>query len=188
MKRSPILLGSQRKVAPKNEKNIPDMEDEEWDLQYDLKKPDEIIIADDTIAHQFFGDSIFAAPQEDILEAFYAQLGSRRLSSLIKEEYKTSVEVKDAKAASDIRQLILERLPLFLHEHTHAKTRVSYSWLISSGNFVVKAFGKLGVTKSLYFGSLKLEKTQEASAVAKRVAYGPIQLWLANNAQVDMYE
>lgn len=44
------------------------MEEEEWDLQYDLKRPDEIVIADDAIGHQFFGDALFAAPQEDILE------------------------------------------------------------------------------------------------------------------------
>lgn len=122
------------------------------------------------------------------LLGFYIALGSRRLSSLVKEEHKTSVEIKDSKLSSDIRSLILERLPLFLHEHTHAKTRVSYNWLTSDANFVVKTFGKVVVTKSLVFGTLRLEKTQEASAVAKRFGYGAIQLWLAGNAQVDMYE
>lgn len=68
MRKAPILLGSQRKGLS-NEKSSKNGElDEEWDLQYDLKKPDEIIVADDTIAHQFFGDSLFSAPQEDILE------------------------------------------------------------------------------------------------------------------------
>lgn len=69
MKRSAVLLGSQRKPRKKNSKDDEDdFEEEDVDLQYDLRKPDEIIIADDTHAHQAFGDSFFTAPQEDILE------------------------------------------------------------------------------------------------------------------------
>lgn len=121
--------------------------------------------------------------------AFYAQLGSRRLSSLVKEEYQSSAEVKNSKIAVDTRALILERLPLFLHEHSHARTRVSYSWLTSTINFVVKTYGKLSVTKSLTFGDLRLSRKQDASAVAQRTGNsGPIQLWIAGNAQIDMYE
>lgn len=69
MKKTPILLGTQRKLT-KNEKApvSRDLDEEEWDLQYDLKRPDQIVIADDTNAHQLFGDSLFTAPQEDILE------------------------------------------------------------------------------------------------------------------------
>lgn len=64
-----MLLGSQRKPRKKNSKDDEDdFEEEDVDLQYDLRKPDEIIIADDTHAHQAFGDSFFTAPQEDILE------------------------------------------------------------------------------------------------------------------------
>lgn len=135
---------------------------------------------------------------------FYILLGSRRLSSLVKEEYKTTAESKDLRTAADIRALILERLPLFLHEHTHAKTRVTYSWLNHEAHFIVTSFGKLSVTKTLNFGDLRTSRTQEASAVAKRIGSGPIHLWyaecflphllnlnvyrLAGNAQVDMYE
>ena len=84
--------------------------------------------------------------------------------------------------------MILERLPLFLHEHTHAATRVSFSWLSANKNFVVKAFGKLGVVKSLHHNNLNLSRKQDASAVARRNGSGPIELWIAGNAQVDMYE
>lgn len=66
MKRSPVLLGSQRKRQKQN--NSKDLDDDEWELQYDLKKPDQIIIADDSNTHQLFGESLFTAPQEDILE------------------------------------------------------------------------------------------------------------------------
>lgn len=107
---------------------------------------------------------------------------------MIKEDYKTSIEVKDSKVSADTRALLLERLPLFLHEHTHTRTKVSYNWMTTETNFVVKTFGKLLVTKSLTYGDVRLSRSHDASAVAKRFGYGPIQLWLAGNAPVDMYE
>ncbi|KAG6829550.1 hypothetical protein H0H92_004219 [Tricholoma furcatifolium] len=191
MKKAAILLGSMRKPRKVDQKGdgADDLDEDDWDLQYDLRKAEEIIIADDTHALQAFGDSFFTAPQEDILEAFYSQMGSRRLSSLVKEEYQPSSEIKQSKIAAETRALILERLPLFLHEHSHARTRVSYTWLTSQVNFVVKTYGKISVKKSLTFGSLRLSRHQDASAVAQRSGNtGPIHLWIAGNAQVDMYE
>ena len=66
MKRAPILLGSQRKTSGE------ELDDEEeWDLQYDLRLPEDIVIADDTVALQFFGHALFTAPQEDQLEGVF---------------------------------------------------------------------------------------------------------------------
>ncbi len=115
-------------------------------------------------------------------------LGSPKLSSLIREEYRTSAEIKDAKASRELRALVLERLPLFLHEHTNNRTKVQYSWLNNERNFVVRTFGKLTVMKYLNFGSTHLSRDQDASATAKRPGTGPVELWLAGNSQVDMYE
>jgi hypothetical protein len=105
MKTAPILLGMQRKLRRETKSGHQQSnsieDDDDWVMQYDLKKPDQVIIADDTNAYQVFGDSIFTAPQEDILEgsclpiglleqltpslpAFYVQLGSPRLGSLLK--------------------------------------------------------------------------------------------------------
>lgn len=119
---------------------------------------------------------------------FYASLGSRRLSTVVREEYKVSSERSDTKTASDVRALVLERLPLFLHEHTHTRTKVSLSWLSDAHNFKVKVFAKLVVSKTLDYGSGKTTRTLDASAAAKRVGTGPIELWLSASAQVDMYE
>lgn len=119
---------------------------------------------------------------------FYFELGSRRLSSLIKDEFKTTTEIKHTRKAVEVRSLILERLPLFLHEHTHTQTRVPYTWLNQDQNFVVRAFGKLTVVKSLLYGQTRISKHQDASAIAFRDGRGPIQLWLAGNDLVDMYE
>lgn len=99
------------------------------------------------------------------------------------------MELKDAKKSLDTRELILERLPLFLHEHSHGEqTRVKFEWLNSQENFSVKTFGKLEVEKSLTHDELRLYKKQEASAVASKTRTGSLQLWLAGHSQIDMYE
>jgi len=41
----------------------------DWDLQDDLLQPSEVVIVDDTNAYQLFGDRIFCAPQDDIIES-----------------------------------------------------------------------------------------------------------------------
>jgi len=110
------------------------------------------------------------------------------LSSLVREDYKTTAEILSSRIGPEIRHLILERLPLFLHEHPQSRTKVSFNWLNEEKNFVVKVFGKLLVTKSLQYGNIRHVESNEASAVAKREGRGPIELWLAGNTQVDMYE
>jgi hypothetical protein len=180
-------------------------DEDDWDLQDDLLPPNKVAIADDTNAYQLFGDRIFCAPQEDILERTYSGclgllcvahlllelylfLGSPRLSSLVKEDYRTTGEVSHSKIGTETRHLILERLPLFLHEHPQSRTKVSFNWLNEDKNFIVKVFGKLLVTKSLHHGDSRFSESNEASAVAKREGRGAIELWLAGNTQVDMYE
>ena len=67
MKRSNVLLGSRRvKISGTRTSNEGDEDD--WDLQDDLLQPNKVAIADDTNAYQLFGDRLFCAPQEDILE------------------------------------------------------------------------------------------------------------------------
>ncbi|KZT22896.1 hypothetical protein NEOLEDRAFT_1137233 [Neolentinus lepideus HHB14362 ss-1] len=192
MKRSPILLGSRRvkKAALKTQDAAlnPDIDEEDWEYEYDLRRPEQIVVADEINSYRLFGDSVFTAPQEDLLEEFYIDLGCPRLSRLVREDYKTSNEIRGAKIAVETRTRVLERLPLFLHEHRHETLRFTFNWLNSGNNFVVKTFGKLIVTKSLKYETRFLSQEREASAAAKRDGNGPIQLWLAGNTQVDMYE
>ncbi|KAG7446407.1 uncharacterized protein BT62DRAFT_986911 [Guyanagaster necrorhizus] len=185
MRRGKILLGLKRKLKAKAKTDIDDFDDDEWDTLYDLKTADEIVIADDTNAHQLFSESLFTAPQEDILEAFYMSLGSRRLSSVVEVSYKTSAAVSNSKTAIEMRNLILERLPLFLHEHTHSKTKFTLTWLASSDHFVVAMFGKLSITKKLRFGDLQ-SRSLDASAYAVH-ENNRIMLFLAGSGQDEMY-
>ncbi|KAH9951982.1 hypothetical protein B0H21DRAFT_817732 [Amylocystis lapponica] len=195
LKRSAALLGSRRvkKTSPKGKPQVADAladpEEDDWDVEYNLLTPAQVaIVADDMNAYQLWGNEIFTAPQEDLLEDFYLDLGSKRLSSLVREEYQTTSEIKNSRKAVEMRTLILERLPLFLHGHPHARPRISLASLNNEKNFVVRMFGKLKVIKSLHFGNVHPSRTQDASAVSKQDGRGPHELWLAGNEQVDMFE
>jgi Protein of unknown function (DUF3684) len=67
MRRANVLLGS-RRVKKDSGKTSSEGDEDDWDLQDDLLQPSKVAIADDTNAYQLFGDRIFCAPQEDILE------------------------------------------------------------------------------------------------------------------------
>jgi hypothetical protein len=67
LKRAPVLLGMRRKPRT-NEKAPPGEEDEDFEFDYDLMRPDQLVIADDTNEWQLFGDEVFCCPQEDLLE------------------------------------------------------------------------------------------------------------------------
>ncbi|KAH9934863.1 uncharacterized protein B0H18DRAFT_1114703 [Fomitopsis serialis] len=194
LKRSSVLLGSRRVKKPKPAEklktpdDLADLEEDDWEHEYDLLPASQIVVADDPNSYQLFGNSVFTAPQEDLLEAFYLELGSKLLSSLVKQEHRSTTEIPNSSKAADVRTLILERLPLFLHEHTHAAPRVKYSWLNDEKHFVVKMYGKLTVVKTLQFGTNRATQVQESSALARRSQMGPIELLLAYNNQVDMYE
>ncbi|KAK0195282.1 hypothetical protein F5146DRAFT_1100835 [Armillaria mellea] len=185
MRRAKVLLGLKRKPKEKANIDYDDFDDDGWDTLYDLKAASDIVITDDTNAHQLFSESLFTAPQEDTLEAFYLSLGSQRLSSVVEVSYKTSAAVPNSNIATETRNLILERLPLFLHEHTHSKTKFTLAWLTSPEHFVVQMFGKLSITKKLRFGDAPI-RSLDALAYA---AYenNKIILFLAGKAQVDMY-
>jgi len=43
-------------------------DEDDWDLQDELLQAKEVVIVDDTSAYQLFGDRIFCAPQENMLE------------------------------------------------------------------------------------------------------------------------
>ncbi|KAH9014859.1 hypothetical protein EDB84DRAFT_1590279 [Lactarius hengduanensis] len=186
MKHSKVLFGSRRKRSGARSFNEDD--EDYWVLQDDLLQPNEVAVADDTNAYQLFGDRVFCAPQEDNLEELYLFLGSPRLTSLIREDCKTTVEIPSSTIGPETRRLILERLPLFFHEHPQSRTKVSFHWLNEDTNFTVKVFESIQLTKSMQHGDVRHFETHEASAVVKRDGQGPIELLLAGNTPVDMYE
>ncbi len=67
MKGSNVVLGT-RRVKKVGGKAFAEGNQDDWDFQDDLLQPNEVAIVDDTNAYRLFGDRIFCAPQEDILE------------------------------------------------------------------------------------------------------------------------
>ncbi|KIJ33557.1 hypothetical protein M422DRAFT_783144 [Sphaerobolus stellatus SS14] len=190
MRKTACVVASRRipQTSPeKKAKTIKDDEEEEKKTEIDLIIPSQIAIVDDSTAYLMF-DHVWTAPQEDIIEELYAALGSPTLSSIVHEEYKPGIEVRDSSRANQIRTLVLERLPLFLHERTHSKPIVSYDWLNKDGNFIVTEVGKLTLTRTLQFGQHKISKSQEVFAMTTRKGKGPVTMWLGANTNADYYE
>ena len=104
------------------------------------------------------------------------------------EDYRTSHELPDSKIAAEIRLLILDRLPLFLHNQTSSRTKLSFDWLNNKNNFIMKVFEKISVTKSLYHGDIHESTSYDISVIAKREGSGPIELLLAENIQLKRHE
>jgi hypothetical protein len=107
--------------------------------------------------------------------------------SIVQEEYLTTQEIHGHQIAQEVRSLILQRLPLFLHEHTKP-TRISYMWLNNDKNFIVQAFEKVTVTRRLSFDGANLSKSIETSAIARQGGGGVVELCLGCNTEVDMYD
>ncbi|KAG8731231.1 hypothetical protein FRC11_004681, partial [Ceratobasidium sp. 423] len=94
---------------------------------------------------------------------------------------------KAPKRAQDTKILVLERLPLFLHD-THMRSLIKPEWLAQDDNFQVVMVNKLQLTRHLSHGR-GFSATQEASAAAKREGVrGAVTLWLAESSQTDLYE
>jgi hypothetical protein len=122
----------------------------------------------------------------------YEDLGVRRLSSLVKESYRMNRPMQGSKVAADIRALVLQRLPLFLHDHQHDSPRVTYSSMQNEQVFSVQAYAEVGVVKVLKFGTVHVQKQLEVSAVANYdgggIFRGTIKLSVSARTQVDMFE
>lgn len=117
---------------------------------------------------------------------FYVKLGSRPLSAVVQNECEATNEMGPSKDASDIRSLVLERLPLFLHEHP-TRTKAAYSCFKNGEKFFVKVFGSLSLSRILDYGGDHLLRKQAMTAFALH-ENDSVQLLLAGNMEVDMYE
>ncbi|KZW00398.1 hypothetical protein EXIGLDRAFT_639482 [Exidia glandulosa HHB12029] len=205
LQRSPALLGTKRvpKVATSTKstsRGTEDNEDEvDYELLHDLLPANEICITDDQLSSAVFSASFFSAPQEDLLERFYASLGSPLLSNLVKEEYKEmGAELKTDRAAlqtETMRKLILERLPLFLHDmrSTNRTLVLTLEWLNKPDNLQVRIYPRIVRLMTFQKGTVRKSENHEVSASAKHISSsalrtGPLVLSLSEATPLDMYE
>lgn len=151
-----------------------------WDYEHLFRTYEEVIIVDDVSDYELFSDCLFVVPREEVLERFYASLGCRYLSDVVKEKYNDFREIQDTKTCDKLRSLILDRLPLFIQNYTDSKPRVTIP--SSPDHLKVKACESILVCKTLLPGSVK--RKTEVRAIARREGEC-IELWIS---KPDIYE
>lgn len=205
MKRSAFVLASKRlnastkqdkASAPKNlmddDLDEEDDADEQGVLVHDLKRPNEVVVVDDATSHMLFASVIFCAPHEDVIEAMVAELGARKLSTLVDERYEAAGRVvSDTPRCQEVNSLVLERTPLYIFEKRQtnkSEIRRDADWLKSHLQ-VVEVDGRgLRLTRHLRLGSLDVSNEQRCSAMASLSSSGKLLLYIAGNMDIDWFE
>lgn len=186
MKTSTWLLGFKEISVPRSNAGGDNDNDEGTIKSYQLAAPSQIVILDDYISYRLFKQSLICAPEEDALEAFYMALGSETLGSKIQEDVRIGPQAEKQDGAHWLRQHVLERSKIFLHEYSKYKRdsiKHDEKWL--EKNLQVVAVRSVSLRRSLRgHNQSHIEKRSAASAHHN----GSWVLYVANEARPDMYQ
>ncbi|KAG9312490.1 hypothetical protein JVU11DRAFT_6877 [Chiua virens] len=166
------LLGVRRKTGEHNQGD------------YELRRPDEIVIIDDTKDAELFNQYIWTVPEED-LESFYALIGCKKLSEVIQSRLNDPADINDRKTSDWVKELILERLPIFLERCTNDKPKMTFDHF--RNKLEVRACDVLRVSKTFMVGEAKTE-TQNVWAATRDGNEGEIELWISCKTRRDVYD
>lgn len=154
---SRVLLGyrdikdEQKKLISVEEDAFDDLDEPGMHREWSLNRANEIVIIDDVSFLIRFRDFIIAAPQEELLEEFYARFGVKKVSELVKQEKRIGTVTRDQTPAQQLRKDILERARLFLHEYerdaSSKSIRHDAKWL--SSNLSVQCVSDISIRFSL---------------------------------------
>ncbi|EEA26924.1 hypothetical protein TMatcc_004794 [Talaromyces marneffei ATCC 18224] len=112
-------------------------DDEQGIREWRLTAAKDAVIVDDYQSYTLFKEHIFAAPQEESLEKFYAALGTPILSTLVEERANWGAKSSDQSPAAKLQKIINERTRLFLHEHSPESVKHDTKWLEKHLSIVV---------------------------------------------------
>lgn len=136
MRRSPFLLAYlQRPANPTGERKMSqqldgdDQEDDPMVEELRLRRADQIVVVDDFLGYSRFKQYLTICPQEEALEELYLSMGAPQISSLIEEEPRFGPRRTDQRAATQLKELVLERAQLFLHEQSLQAVVHDAKWL-----------------------------------------------------------
>ena len=164
MRTSKFLLGSVEISAnkPKDGGDLATDEDLEDNSikQYQLVAPSEAVIVDDYVSYQMFKSSLICAPAEDKLEEFYLALGAHSLASLVEETHRLGSITEKQESAVKLRDHILERAKIFLHQTASDNIKHDARWL--EKHLSVQVVSSISLRRTL--------KGQNLSHVEKRSA------------------
>ncbi|KAI3196131.1 hypothetical protein CBS147311_7633 [Penicillium roqueforti] len=189
MQRAKFLLAS-RDIPPSasdhgGKEKSKEFHDEEDDMdikEWCLASAKDIVVVDDFQSFNLFKEHIFAAPQEEALEDFYATLGAIPLSGLVEEHARIGSIASDQTPAYKLEKLILERARLFLHDQPADYVLHGARWLEHS--FKVQVVTSISLTRSLK--GRRVSHTQKKNAIVARLTSG-VGLCICPD-RYDLYE
>ncbi|KAK2059551.1 hypothetical protein LY76DRAFT_18854 [Colletotrichum caudatum] len=187
MKSSPFLLAAKEIASPPSKDKLIDVDDDDAPIkQYQLAAANRIVILDDIISYRLFKDYLITAPEEEVLEEFYHQLGASTLSSLVQEEVRIGPHADKQDRAAALRKHVLERSKIFLHEYSNYRRdyiKHDAKWLEKS--LQVELVRSVALRRSLKgHGHSHTEKRSAASAKSGSTWI----LYVAAEGQPDMYQ
>ncbi|KAF2128990.1 hypothetical protein P153DRAFT_367274 [Dothidotthia symphoricarpi CBS 119687] len=188
---SRILLGyrdikEDTKKSEGDEDDFDDLDEPGVHREWSLNQAREIVIIDNVNFLTRFRDYIIAAPQEELLEEFYARFGVQKVSDLVKTEQRIGTVARDQTPAQHLRKDILERVRLFLHEYERDASsnavKADAKWLNS--NLTVHCVSDIGIRYSL--AERNVATTVKKTAVILKVrSTGHV---LSITPKYDLYE
>lgn len=166
--------------------------------EFGLVRACEILIADDMENRQKFGNLVWLAPQDELLEKLYESVGSGYLSNHIQYNVKPSKESNknNSSRCGETRKKIVENLPIFLHEldKKRLKNPSTHLYWDKESRFLVRGCKDLKVEKRLESSFCKpLERGSEnfECQVSAEITEEDslVTLWLKDEqVAVDMYD
>lgn len=125
------------------------------------------------------------------MEALAEQLGSRRISQLISEQYYTSGSSDNASArAQDLRRTVSERTFLFLSERRqqYGKGELKHDPEWIQKHLQLHEVKSIELVRELRTPQGVKRATAAASACAKMMPNGDIGLYISRSLELDFYE
>ena len=169
MKKAPFLLAyRERKIDSKDraengliELDEGDPEEQSFVKEWHLQSAAQIVIINDLIPYALFRAHLTAAPQEDAIEELYQLLGAPNVSDLVEEEPRLGPAIRDQRTAEHLKELIIERSRLFLHEQHPSAVVHDAKWL--EKNLVVQTVQSVSLRRTLRnYGQSHLERRSAA--------------------------
>ncbi|KXX73784.1 Heat shock cognate 90 kDa protein [Madurella mycetomatis] len=186
MKTSAWLLGFREVSSGVNKEEDPYGEEEAPIKHYQLATAADIVILDDFVSYQLFSQALLCAPEEDVLEAFYMDLGSETLGSRVREDLRVGSRTAKQDGAERLRKHVLERSKLFLHEYSKDKrdaVKHDTRWL--EKNLHVSSVTSVVLRRSLR-GHAKSHQEKRSAASAKTTEGWT--LYVSAEDRPDMYQ
>lgn len=142
-------------------------------------------------AFHVFQSEVLACPQEDLLEVLAEQLGARRITQLIAEQYFTSGAVNSTSPrVQDLRRTVSERASLFLSERRqqYGKNELKHDPEWIQKHLQVSEVTSIELVRELRSPQGAKRASAAASACAKTLPNGDIGLFVSKSLELDYFE